>query len=475
MRSLAGDRKGSVITVFAFSAMILAVLTAIVMNQISFYLAKRKLQDAVDMTTLMVMDSGVITVGNAQTLLEQQLNQPVANVVVTQGRYSANSNIAEANRFIPNATPYNAVHVSAEIAADKVMLGGMLADNLKISAAARGARRTTASIVMGSRLVRVEGGLSAALLDATLGYKGKLTVMDYESLVGANVDALQFLQALNIKADIKALTFDDVLSAPVSVGYIVDAMVATMPNGAVQALVKKAAPVAGGNKVVLNQVLDLGSITNLPVNSVLAGGTLPLSVGEILGASVALADKDHQIAVNLGAVLGDNSIADVSLDVGEKPRVLDYKGKADKGAKVSTSQLALHIGALGLLTVDVSLANAVVQIDDIKCKADGSGEVVLKATTEAASVGLKAPILPRISVKLGSGETKKLTFVKQDIEAKTYKPVRSGLGLQLGSLSIAQQLLFTPVDALLETLGLHLAEADVKVVEVDCGSAGLVH
>jgi uncharacterized membrane protein len=168
MRSFAGDRKGSVITVFAFSAMVLAVLTAIVMNQISFYMSKRKLQDAVDMTTLMIMESGVITVSNAKTLLEKQLNQPVEDVVVTQGRYSANASIAEANRFVPNAEPYNAVHVTAHVAGEKVMLGGMIAGNPKISAAARAARRTTASIVMGSRLVRVEGGLSAALLNATL-------------------------------------------------------------------------------------------------------------------------------------------------------------------------------------------------------------------------------------------------------------------------------------------------------------------
>jgi len=475
LRSFAGDRKGSVITVFAFSAMILAVLTAIVMNQISFYMTKRKLQDAVDMTTLMVMESGVITVANAKSLLEKQLKQPVANVVVTQGRYSANANVVEANRFIPDATPYNAVHVTAEMPGDKVMLGGMMANSPKITAAARAARRTTASIVMGSRLVRVEGGLSAALLDATLGYKGKLTVMDYESLVGANIDAAQFLQALNVKADIKALTFGDVVSAPVKVGHIVDALVATTPTGTVQTLLKKASPVGGTDKVLLNQVLDLGSITNLPLNSLLAGEAFPISVGEILGGAVALADGDHQIAIDLGAVLGDNSIADVSLDLGEKPKVLDYKGRADKGAKVSTSQLALNIGALGVLKVDVTLANAEVKIDDIKCKADGSAEVVLKAITEAASVGLKAPILPRIGVKLGSGEEKKLTFTKEDIKAKTYKPVRSGLGLQLGSLSIAQKLLFTPVDGLLEALGLHVAEADVKVVEADCGSAGLVH
>lgn len=475
MRRFAGDRRGSVITVFAFSAMVLAVLTAIVMNQISFYMAKRKLQSAVDMAALMVMESGVITVANAKALLETQLGQPVTNVAVTQGRYSADASIAEASRFTPNAGPSNAVHVSAQIPGDKVMLAGMMSGTPMINANARAARRTTASVVIGSRLVRIEGGLSAALLDAALGYKGKLTVMDYESLASAKVDVGQFLQALNVKADIKAVTFNDVVSAPVSVGQILEAMIATTPSGSVQTLLKKGSPASGGNKVVLNRFLDLGAITNLPIDGLLAGEAFPISVGEILNGSAALADGDHQIAINLGAVLGDASIADVSLDVGEKPQVLNYKGRANEGTKLSTSQFALNIGALGTLKVDVTLANAEVEIDDIKCKADGSAEVVLKAVTEAASVGLKAPILPRIGVKLGSNEEKKLTFSEADIQAQTYKPVRSGLGLQLGSLSIAQKLLFSPVDSLLEKLGLHVAEADVKVTEATCGSAGLVH
>ena len=40
---------------------------------------------------------------------------------------------------------------------------------------------------------------------------------------------------------------------------------------------------------------------------------------------------------------------------------------------------------------------------------------------------------------------------------------------------VAQKLLFNPVDDLLEKLGLHVAEADVKVIEATCGSVGLVH
>lgn len=475
MRRLFGDRRGSVVTVFAFCAMVLSLLTAVVMNQVSYYTAKRKLQSAVDMAALMVMQSGVITVANAKALIEDQVRQPVTDVTVTRGSYSADASLPAADRFKPNATPANAVQITARMPGDTVMLAGMMGGAPEIGASARAARRTTASVVVGSRLVRVEGGLSAALLDATLGYKGKLTVMDYNALASANVDAGEFLRALNIKANINAVTFDNVLSAPVSVGQVLDAMIQTTPNGSVNALLKKASPVSGGNKVVLNKVLDLGAISHLPINGLLAGEAFPISVGEVLTGSAALSDSDHQIAINLAAVLGDSSIANASLDVGEKPQVFNYKGRASDGTSVSTSQFALNIGALGTLKVDVTLASANVEIDDISCKTDGSAEVVLKAVTEVASVGVKAPILPRIGVKLGNGEEKKLTFSKTDIQAQTYKPVRSGLGLQLGSLSVAQKLLFAPVDSLLEKLGLHIAEADVKVTEATCGSAGLVH
>lgn len=474
-RSFVSDRRGSVITVFAFSAMVLAVLTAIVMNQISFYMAKRNLQSAVDMAALMVMESGNITVANAKALIEGQLSQPVIDVVVTEGRYSADASVAANARFVANMTPFNAVQISARIPATKVMLAGMLGDNLQIVASARAARRTAASVVVGSRLVRVEGGLSAALLDATLGYKGKLTVMDYESLAGAYVDAGDFLRVLNVKANIKAVTFNDVLSAPVSIAHVADAMVATTKDGKIQTLLKKASPPGGASKVVLNKVLDLGAVTKLPIDSLLSGQTFPISVGEVLAGSAALSDSDHQISIDLASLLGDASIADASLDVGEKPQVLNYKGKAGEGAKVSTSQFKLNIGALGTLKVDVTLAGAEVEIDDIKCRSDGQADVTLKAVTEVASVGLKAPVLPKIVVKLGNGESKKLSFSRDDIKNQAYKPVRSGLGLQLNGLTVAQKLLFGPVDSLLEKLGLHVAEADVKVIEATCGSAGLVY
>lgn len=136
MRQFLDDRRGSVITVFALCVTVLAVFTAIVMNQISFYTAKRNLQAAVDMTAPMMMESGV-TVANAKALIEEQLNKPVTIMVATQGRYSADASIADAQRFTANATPANAVQVNAKIAGEAVMLAGMMGGNPAIGASAR--------------------------------------------------------------------------------------------------------------------------------------------------------------------------------------------------------------------------------------------------------------------------------------------------------------------------------------------------
>lgn len=480
MRSFLSDRRGSAITVFAFSAMVMSVLTAIVMNQVSFYMAKRKLQSAVDMAAMMVMQSGNITAANVKVLLDAQMGEPVTVVSVVQGNYTPDSAIGAAGRFRPNVTPFNAVEIDAKIPAEAVMFAGMLGDNLHIDASARAARRTSVSLVVGSRLVRLDGGISESLLNATLGYSGKLTVMDYNSLASAQVDALPFLRALNTEANIQAVTFNDVLSAPVSVGHVVDALVATTPDGAIVTILKKATPVGGADKVILSRMIDLGSVTGLPIDTLLSGQGLRFGVGELLAGSAALADKDSQIAVNVAAKVGALSVADVSLDVGEKPQLLSFVSRAREGAEVETSQLKLNVGALGFtpltaVKIDVTLASAEIEVDDIKCNADGTADVTLMAKTEAASLGLKASLLPRIPIALGSKEKKKLVFTQADIAAQTYKPVRSGLGLQLGGLSVLQKPLFDPVDDLLVALGLHIAEADVKVIEATCGSVGLVH
>lgn len=470
------DRRGGVVILFALSAMVLAVATAMVMNQVSFYTDKRRLQASVDMAALMLMQSGEVTNARATQMVKAQLPTMQGLVVtVTKGRYSPDATKASEARFVANASPWNAIEVNASINGDKVMAAGMMPGNVNISARARAARRQTTTFSVGSRLVRLEGGLSQALLDATLGYNGKLTVMDYNLLAAANIDAVQLLKSLNTQLNLNCATFEDVLNSGVKVGDLAKAMAASTGSSAVKTLLNAANPLNPGDRIKLASLLDLGSIKALPLEGVMAGQTIPINVGELLVASAALSNGDDQVTVNLAKVLGDPSIANASLSIGDKQQLMRFSSYAEVGHEVDTAQLSLKIGALGLVAVDVSLASAEVAVDEIACKSDGSAAVTLKAKTEAASVGVKAPLLPKLSIKAGSDETKKVTFTQAEINAQTMKPVRSGLGLQVGPLSIAQKLLFQPVDDLLEAVGLHVAEADIKVIEASCGKPGLVN
>lgn len=207
---------------------------------------------------------------------------------------------------------------------------------------------------------------------------------------------------------------------------------------------------------------------------------MPLSIGELLTSAAAVSNGSSQVSVNLAAVTGDTGIVNASLDLGAKPTLMSYDAYAEVGDKATTSQFNLNIGSLGkapatLLKVDVELASAEVEVDTITCNTDGTAAVTLKASTNAAKLGVKAPILPKIQLNLGSNETKSLSFSQADITAKTYKPVRSGLGLQVGALNLTQILLIKPVDDLLVKLGLNVAEADVRITDANCGSAGLVY
>lgn len=270
MQRFARSRNGTVVIIFALSAMVLALVTAIVVNQVTSYMGKRRLQAAVDMTSMMMMRSSQVTQAHALSVVTQQIGQTQGvNVTVTRGRYTPSATVAAASRFVANAMPYNAVRVHASVPADKMMMSGMMPANLVVSASAIAARRQTVAMEVGSRLVRAEGGLSAALLDSLLGYNGKLTIMDYNSLAGANVDAVTFLQALNVKANINAVTFDDVLSAPVKVGDIVYVLAATSTDAGVSTLLAKAS--AGSSPVKLNEVINLGAIKGLPAGRARSG------------------------------------------------------------------------------------------------------------------------------------------------------------------------------------------------------------
>src|SRR5690349_5556121 len=99
-RSLIADKRGSVVTLFGLSAMVLAVLTAVVVNQVTFYLEKRKLQSATDLAALMLMRSGDVTEARALEILEAEIGgHKDMTIKVTRGHYTPDAAKAAKHRF----------------------------------------------------------------------------------------------------------------------------------------------------------------------------------------------------------------------------------------------------------------------------------------------------------------------------------------------------------------------------------------
>ena len=80
----------------------------------------------------------------------------------------------------------------------------------------------------------MNGGLINAILGATLGTNLSLSVMDYQALINARIDALDFLTALSTRINMTGATYDSVLDSNVKISDIIAAALTTQQaaNGA---------------------------------------------------------------------------------------------------------------------------------------------------------------------------------------------------------------------------------------------------
>src|SRR5690606_39246588 len=81
-----------------------------------------------------------------------------------------------------------------------------------------------AMLSIGSRLASLDGGLANALLSSLLGGKVSLTVMDYRALAGAEVNLLQFSDALATEIGVTAGDYDALLQQEVTAGRALKAL-----------------------------------------------------------------------------------------------------------------------------------------------------------------------------------------------------------------------------------------------------------
>jgi uncharacterized membrane protein len=286
--SLLRDRKGSVSLLFAAAIFVLFGFGAMAIDVGSFFYEKRRQQTANDLAALAA--AGDLPRARAAAQASASSNGfTAANVQTVQhGIYKADPATPPERRFTSGpATTANAVKVEMRAVTSMIFGRVLLAapsstprtdsppsslqasldsGEVPIGSSAIAAQDAQAAFAVGSRLVKLEGGILNGLLGSLLGGSISLSVMDYEALVKARVDLFDFSKRLATRVNLTAVTYDDVLKANVRLGDVLAAVLdaardnPTSTGAANNALAQIAQSRSGASQLVdLGQLVSFGS------------------------------------------------------------------------------------------------------------------------------------------------------------------------------------------------------------------------
>jgi uncharacterized membrane protein len=414
-------QRGGVALMFAASVFVLFGFGAMAIDVGSFFYEKRRLQTANDLAALAAASDLPRARTAAQASAGQNGFAAGAVGTVQHGIYTADARLPVAERFVQSpSTTANAVRVEMQTVTPMI-LGRVLESSTKtlqpptgqivpasrsggdvlIRSGAIAFQDAQAAFAIGSRLVRLEGGVLNALLGSLLGGSISLSVMDYEALVKARVDLFDTSRHLATRASLTAVTFDDVLKANVRLGDVLDAAVdaarihPTSSTAATAALARIAAAHKGSSRTVdMPALVSFGSFGEKPLsgpNPIAAS----LSALDLVSALAQISNGTRQIDVALALNIPGIAAASLKLGIGERPVGTSLVSVGRPEAQVHTAQtrLLLTIDLVGSGTASLvrlplylELAAATARLSAIQC---GSSDV----STTRVTLGVKPALV----------------------------------------------------------------------------------
>lgn len=357
------DRSGNMAVLFATAFSLSGVIGAIAVDAAALYHERRMIQSAVDLAAISAARSPDRAEEIVAAVLTEAGFADQAGLAVTVGRFEADASRAPGDRFVPNLTPANAVKVQFE-RPGTLHFAASFTQSPMIGASGLATVTPEVSFSLGSRLASLNGGIANALLSTLLGTSVSLSVMDYNGLAAARVDALSFLDALALEMGINAGSYDDILAADAYAGDIAAAL-ASLVTGAEKTALNTLALAGSGSRVPLGKLFDLGRYGSLALDSAGSVVNAQLSALEILSAAAALADGDKQIWLSLGGKLPGIAALSVELSIGEPPQGGGWFAIGPVDTVIRTAQLRLRIDAqfLGGLVLQSALISLPLWLD----------------------------------------------------------------------------------------------------------------
>lgn len=406
--NFAGNQRGGAAILFAVSATVLFGFGAMAVDVGNFFYEKRKLQTANDLAVLAAASDLPHAQAAARASAMQNGFSSGAIQTLQTGIYTPDPKLSVEARFVPStAASVNAVRIDMRTTTP-LLLGRVLASStatsptsgaapspagstqpvaslsggdVPIGSSAIAFQDAQASFAVGSRLLKLDGGLLNSLLGGLLGGGVSLSVMDYDALIKARVDLFDFSKRLATRLNLTAATYDDVLKADARLGDVLAAIVDasrdhdTRSSTATAALGRLASASASNLPVNLASLISFGPAGDKPLS-----GPKPLAASlsalDIVSAVAQIANGNRQIDVGLNLNLPGVATVSLKLGIGERPIGTSLVRVGRAGASVHTAQTRLLLtvdlvgsGAASLvrLPLYLELAAATARITGIQC------------------------------------------------------------------------------------------------------------
>ncbi|WP_407168910.1 pilus assembly protein TadG-related protein [Bradyrhizobium sp. ORS 111] len=344
---------------------------------------RRKTQSTADLAAITAA-ANLNNAVNAATATVTQNNYPASALVSVQlGTYTANSAIAPQSRFVtPAVGTANAARVTLNTQTPLYFARYLTgANSYSIRTSATASSTAMASFAIGSRLLSLNGGVINAMLGSMLGTTLSLSVMDYNALLSAKIDALDFLSALATRINMTGVTYNTLLSSNIKLPDIIAAALAAQQatngaNSATTALSTVSQAVSSlTTKITTGSLIDLGPFANLTV------GQKPklsatVSLFDLLSTVAQLANGTNQISTGIDLTLPGLAKVTVLATVGERPVGSSWVALGSQGASVHTAQTRLlaTVQVLGSgsvpainLPVYVEVASGTATLNAVSC------------------------------------------------------------------------------------------------------------
>jgi uncharacterized membrane protein len=457
---------------------------------------------------------------------------------VIKGGYVADARMKPKDRFSPGASEPNAARV--EVTAPAPLFFGrwvLKRESVtvrKVATAAIPGGQPQAMFSIGSRLASLDGGLANALLSGLLGSNVSLTVMDYRALAGAQVNLLQFSDALATDLGVTAGDYDVLLQHDVTTGRALKVL-ESIASADTKSVLSKLTRTPVDATLKLKDLIGVEAGAKQGLREALNANVSAL---DLIMASLETANGDRQVALDLGARAGLADL-DIMLAIGERPNKSPWITITGKGEPIiRTAQARIYLKATtaqavsGLaqvkLPILVEAASSEARLSRIDCVGSPAVTLAVRPGVARARIGtidesklknFKAPLTTsqatlvsalaglvvvkaKADVDIADTDWTNVAFNASDIASQKVKSIRSRgfvnglivsliqnlepdieiltLGLGLGDLVKAVGALLTPlgpvldgvVQPLLDLLGLKLGEADVRVHGVQCPTQG---